>query len=486
MEVAMRRALIILFGLFLTASPVASQIEIDDAFPNLSFVRPVDIQCARDGTNRLFVVEQPGVISVMPNNPNVTTKRIFLDIQAQVDNGGDEEGLLGLAFHPEFPDSPYFYVNYTATSPNRTVISRWTVSDIDPDSADVTSEFVVLEVGQPFSNHNAGQLAFGPDSLLYIGFGDGGGAGDPNENAQNLTVLLGKMLRIDVDTRTGPLDYGIPPDNPYVGNQMGYREEIYASGFRNPWRYSFDPATGWLWLGDVGQGAWEEIDIVENGENYGWDNMEGVDCYEPMSGCDTVGMVLPIHQYDHSMGRRAITGGYVYHGVHIPALMDRYVYADYGSGTIYALDYDGVNPPVNAQILDTSILISTFGLDESYELYLASLLEGKVYRLRPLVTGIDDVPASGGVLSQNVPNPFNPVTRIRFSTHEEGLVELTVYDVEGRLVQTLVRKRLDAGPHAAAWDGRNEKGAAAPSGIYFYRLAVNGRAVDAKRMVLLR
>jgi glucose/arabinose dehydrogenase len=482
----MHRALLVLCGLALVASPAASQIVLDDAFPNLTFVRPVDIQPARDGTDRLFVVEQPGVISVMDNNPGVTAKKTFLDIQAQVEDAGDEQGLLGLAFHPEFPDSPYFYVDYTAANPNRSVISRWTVSDTDPDSADVTSEFVILEVADPYANHNAGQLAFGPDDLLYIGMGDGGGGGDPDENAQDLTKLLGKMLRVDVDTRTGMLHYGIPPDNPYVGNPLGYREEIYASGFRNPWRYSFDPVTGWLWVGDVGQGNWEEIDIVEKGLNYGWDNMEGAHCYEPLVGCITAGMTLPIYEYDHSLGRRAITGGYVYRGVLNLGLMGRYIYADYASGTIYALEYDGVNPPANAPILDTTKFISTFGLDENYELYLASLFEGKIFRVRPIVTGIEDAPRVGGALAQNVPNPFNPETTIRFTTNEDGPVDVTIFDVDGRLVRSLIHKRLDAGPHLAAWDGRNGTGAPAPSGVYFYRLSVNGRAVDAKRMVLLR
>jgi hypothetical protein len=472
----------------LAASPASSAIQLDDAFPNLTFVRPVDIQAAHDGTGRLFVVEKPGVISVMPNHPGVTFKGTFLDIQDRVDEGGSEEGLLGLAFHPEYPDSPYFYVSYTAASPNRTVISRFEVSDADPDSADAGSEFVVLEVAQPYSNHNGGQLAFGTDGLLYIGLGDGGSSGDPLENAQNLQVLLGKMLRIDVDTRSGILHYGIPPDNPYVGNPNGYREEIYALGFRNPWRYSFDVATGWLWLGDVGQGSWEEIDIVEKGGNYGWDNMEGKHCYEPLTGCNTVGMVLPIHEYDHSLGRRAITGGFVYRGTLNYDLEGLYIYADYASGTLYSLEYDGTGPAVETLLLDTTKSISTFGIDEGYELYLASYVEGKILRVEPLVTGVRESPGAAriGAIVETIPNPFNPVTRIRFALIEKGPTEIAVFDVAGRRVRLLVRSEFESGPHEIAWDGLDDRGAESPSGVYFCRLAVHGRAVDSERMVLLR
>ncbi|MBP2681257.1 MAG: protein up-regulated by thyroid hormone-putative PQQ-dependent glucose dehydrogenase [Candidatus Krumholzibacteriota bacterium] len=474
--------------LFLAASPVSSAIQLDNAFPNLSFVRPVDIQSARDGTNRLFVVEKPGVISVMPNHPGATFKTTFLDIQDRVDEGGSEEGLLGLAFHPEYPDSPYFYVNYTAASPDRTVISRFKVSDSDPDSADAGSEFSVLEVGQPYSNHNGGQLAFGPDGLLYIGLGDGGSSGDPLENAQNLQVLLGKMLRIDVDTRSGSLHYGIPFDNPYVGNPSGYREEIYALGFRNPWRYSFDVATGRLWVGDVGQGSWEEIDIVEKGGNYGWDNMEGKHCYEPATGCDTAGMVLPIHEYDHSLGRRAITGGFVYRGTLNHTLNGRYIYADYSSGTLYSLEYDGTGPAVETQLLDTTKFISTFGIDEGYELYLASYGEGRIFRVGPLVTGIRDLPGTVrlGAIVRSIPNPFNPETRILFTLREAGLAEIAVFDVTGRRVRLLLRRPFEPGPHEIIWDGRDDHGVETPSGVYFCRLMVDGRAVDAGRLVLLR
>lgn len=469
------------------ASPALSQVTLVDAFPNLTFPLPTDIQSAGDGSHRLFVAEKAGVISVVPNTPSASAKGTFLDITDRVDAGDAEKGLLGLEFHPAFPDSPYVYVNYTAAGPQRTVISRFTVSEVYPDSALAASERVILEVAQPFPQHNAGQLAFGPDELLYIGLGDGGDAGDPLENAQDLTVLLGKMLRIDVDSTAAPLAYSIPTGNPWAENTQGYREEIYALGFRNPWRYSFDPVTGDLWLGDVGQDLYEEIDLVTAGANYGWDIVEGDSCYEPPSGCDTTGLTFPVWVYPHGQGHRSVTGGYVYRGAVLPALYGRYIYGDYTAGTVYALDYDGVTPASTELLIDTSKLISTFGVDESGELLVGSLIENKVFRIVPAATAVDDAPPPGPArLMQNTPNPFNPRTRIGFELSRATRVRLEIYDVAGRSVRTLVDARLPAGTHAAWWDGRDDGGVAAASGIYFYRLVAGGRTVAARKMVLIR
>ena len=278
---------------FVISYPSFAQIEVQVAFPNLSFVRPVDLQHAGDGTDRLFMVEQSGVISVFENASSVTAKNVFLDIQDRVRDIGNEEGLLGLAFHPGYEENGYFYVNYTASNPRRTVITRYTVNAANPDAADKNSEMVILEIDQPFGNHNGGPLRFGPDGYLYIGMGDGGASGDPFGHGQNLKTLLGALLRIDVDTIVDGQSYGIPPDNPFVGNPFGYQEEIYAYGLRNPWRFSFDTATNWLWLADVGQNAYEEIDIIESGKNYGWNVTEGLHCFNPSFGCDTTGLELP-------------------------------------------------------------------------------------------------------------------------------------------------------------------------------------------------
>jgi glucose/arabinose dehydrogenase len=344
--------------------------KVAQAFPNLSFTRPVDFQHAGDNTNRIFVVEQEGVISVFPNNVNTPSKKTFLDIKTKVNDSGNEEGLLGLAFHPNYETNGYFYVNYTAASPRRTVISRFKVSTGDADVADAASEYVILEFDQPYSNHNGGQLAFGSD---------GGSGGDPEENGQNRSTLLGKILRIDVNSEADGNKYAIPADNPFKSNSSGYKQEIYAYGLRNPWRFSFDPVTNWLWAGDVGQNLYEEIDIIEKGGNYGWDVMEGKHCFEPSTGCNQTGLKLPIWEYGRSLGI-SITGGFVYRGAILDELYGKYIYADFGSGRIWSLDFTNLNSPVNVQLLQAPFNISAFGVDQSNELYICSF-DNKIYKL---------------------------------------------------------------------------------------------------------
>lgn len=240
-----------------------------------------------------------------------------------------------------------------------------------------------MEVNQPpFNNHKGGQLAFGADGYLYIGLGDGGSAGDPFRNAQNLSSLLGKILRLDVDASSSNRNYGIPPDNPFAGNDLGYREEIYAYGFRNPWRFSFDFESGRLWVADVGQNRLEEIDLVEGGKNYGWNIVEGTLCYDPPSGCNQTGLELPIWTYTRDLGT-AVIGGFVYHNSELPSLIDAYVYGDYGSGRIWALKINGENV-TNLLLADTELNIASFGLDKSSELYLCAY-DGKIYMLNPEV-----------------------------------------------------------------------------------------------------
>lgn len=348
------------------------------AFPGLSFRRPVDLQYVPDGSNRLFVLEQAGIISVFPNDRTADTKKTFLDIRAQVDDSGNEEGLLGLAFHPDYADNGYFYVNYTASNPDRTVISRFTVSSA-PDQANATSEKVILTFEQPYSNHNGGQVGFGPDGYLYIAVGDGGSGGDPQGHGQNRKTLLGTILRIDVDKEEGGKAYGIPPDNPFANNTSGYREEIYAYGLRNPWRFSFDPETGTLWTGDVGQNAYEEIDIIEKGGNYGWNSLEGNHCYEPRNDCDRTGKIAPIHEYPRHEGI-SVTGGFVYRGPTLEALTGKYIYADFGTRNVWALDNSNPGKIVNSKLLQADFAISSFGVDQDDELYLCGF-DGKIHRL---------------------------------------------------------------------------------------------------------
>jgi uncharacterized protein (TIGR03437 family) len=335
---------------------------------------PLDIQNAGDGSGRLFLAEQRGVIRVLEDGALDPVP--FLDIRTKVSAGG-ERGLLGLAFPPDFGRKQHFYVNYTRAADGATVVARYRVSG-NPGVADPASETVILLLNQPFSNHNGGGLVFGPDGFLYIGTGDGGSAFDPLNNAQNRQSLLGKMLRIDVEG--GAVPYGVPPDNPFVHDPT-YRPEIWALGLRNPWRYSFDRASGDLWIADVGQGRVEEINLQPSGgggENYGWRRMEGTLCVE--EGCDTAGLTLPVHEYTHSAGECAVTGGFVYRGERSPALRGTYIYSDYCSGRIWALRREG-GEWVNRLLLSSGRSVSSFGEDEAGEIYLAAINSGEILRI---------------------------------------------------------------------------------------------------------
>lgn len=469
-------------------SPLSAQLQYQVAFPNLSFTRPVDLQHAGDNSNRIFVVEQSGVIYVFDNDSNTSTKSVFLDIQNKVDDSSNEEGLLGLAFHPNYETNSYFYVNYTASNPDRTLIARYSVSSSNPNAADPNSELVVMTIPKPYVNHNAGQLAFGPnDGYLYITTGDGGSGGDPQGNGQNRQTLLGSILRIDVDNTAGGLNYAIPTDNPFYGNTQGFKEEIFAYGTRNPWRMSFDPVTGWLWAADVGQNAYEEVDIIESGKNYGWNTMEGLHCYNPPSGCDTSGLTLPIWEYSHSLGS-SVTGGYVYRGPGVPELVGKYIYADFGSGRIWSLEYDGINPAVNTQLFDTNLLISSFGVDQFNELYICAF-DGKIYRFTPTATGNDPEPSIQPQLfelGQNYPNPFNPSTEIPYRLQKAAQVSIAIFDSNGKLVKTLVDSMVAAGAHTAVWDGTAADNRELSGGIYFYRLKVDENVIQTRKMVFLK
>ncbi len=348
-----------------------------DAYPNLLFKQPVEYVQPGDGSNRVFVVEKAGKILVFENEPQVAVTQVFLDLSSRVDSSSNEKGLLGLAFHPHFAQNGYFYVNYTTRT--STVIARYQVQPDQPGLGLTNSEQVLLTIAQPYSNHNGGHLAFGPDGYLYIGMGDGGSAGDPQGNGQNLNTLLGKMLRIDVDQNTNGRLYNIPADNPFAGNQDGYREEIYAYGFRNPWKFSFDVKNSRLWVADVGQNTMEEIDIVQKGLNYGWNIMEGSLCYPESRTCSRTGLELPLWDYRHPIGN-SITGGYVYYGSNHPSLAGAYVYGDYVSGMIWALTLDTAYQPQNKVLLDTKLNISAFGVDQNQELYVVDY-GGKIYKL---------------------------------------------------------------------------------------------------------
>jgi glucose/arabinose dehydrogenase len=338
---------------------------------------PVGITHAGDGSGRVFIIQQAGRIRVVKNNALLPTP--FLDITPRVSCCG-ERGLLGLAFPPDYAVKGYFYVNYTNTAGN-TVVSRFQRSAANADVADPATEQVVITIAQPFANHNGGHMAFGPaDGQLYIAMGDGGDGGDPGNRAQNPLELLGKMLRLDVETGR-PYTYTVPASNPFVGRE-GFRPEIWALGLRNPWRFSFDRLTADLFIGDVGQNQFEEIDFQPasstGAENYGWRIMEGNHCFNP-PGCATFGLTLPIFEYSHAEGC-SVTGGYVYRGGAFPRMQGRYFYADYCNGRIWALTHNGTAWQ-NALLLDTTINVSSFGEDEEGNLYAASHNTGEVFRL---------------------------------------------------------------------------------------------------------
>jgi glucose/arabinose dehydrogenase len=353
-----------------TTTQTAKQYAVENAFPNLSFDHPAGIYNSGDGSNRLFVVGQMGLIYVFENQKNTSTANIFLDIHSQIHLGA----FLGLAFDPNYTKNGHFYVNYIADNPLRTIISQWSVSPNNPNQADNTSQKILLTIPRISESHGGGQLAFGPDGYLYIALGDGNEYGDLTGNAQNRSSLQGKILRIDVQNPSQGRNYGIPSDNPLKGNSQGYREEIYAYGFRNPWRFSFDSATGRLWAGDVGQDRMEEIDVVENGRNYGWNIMEGT---LPYAGGNTSGLTPPVWTYGRDVGNATI-GGFVYHESKLPELTGLYIYGDYISGRIWALN--GTTNPTNKELLKTNLNITSFGIDEKNELYICAQ-DGKIYEI---------------------------------------------------------------------------------------------------------
>jgi len=335
------------------------------------FEEPVYLTHAGDGSGRLFVVERAGRVRVLQNG--VVLPDVFLDIAGQVQSKGQEQGLLSIAFHPNFPQDRRVYVDYTNRDGD-TVVARYQTTP-DTTAIDPATELVLLTIAQPYPNHNGGQLQFGPDGYLYIGTGDGGLANDPHENGQNPAALLGKILRVGVDFGE---PYTVPADNPFV-DEPGYRPEIWALGLRNPWRFSFDRLTGDMVIADVGQNQFEEVNFEAadspGGLNFGWDVMEGFHCFSD-SDCSPDGLTLPVAEYDHSQGC-SVTGGYVYRGGGNSALQGVYLYADYCSGRVWALRVGGDGP---VQALDTDLNVSSFGEDEAGELYLVDL-KGGVYQV---------------------------------------------------------------------------------------------------------
>jgi len=392
--------------------PGTGTLQAARVFPNLAGINlPVGLYQAPGDSARWFVIEQQsGLVKAFANNASVSATTTILDLSGKIQIGS-ELGLLGLAFHPNWPTTPQAFVYYSVagTNPVHNRISRFTSSN-GGSSLDLASEQIVLELtkNQGDNNHNGGNIAFGPDGYLYAGTGDGGGGGDPNDNAQNRNVLFGKMLRIDVNgTGAG---YNVPSDNPFVGNAKctagsgsAACPEIFAYGLRNPWRWSFDKSTGALWVGDVGQDAQEEVDVVTKGSNYGWRLREGGQCYNPSSGCGTTGahgeaLVGPLFQYDHSVGI-AVTGGYVYRGTAMPSMVGRYFFADYGTSRLFAVQPPSpltASTPQSMGTADAALTVpenvTSFGQGNDGELYAVGY-GGGLYKLQLVTTGaVDTIP----------------------------------------------------------------------------------------------
>lgn len=468
--------------------------------------RPVYVTAPAGDAQRLFLVEQAGLIKILKNGVVLATP--FLDITGIVDDTGNEQGLLGLAFDPDFDTNGHFYVYFTfdpaGANPDQSRIQRYTVSAGNPDIADAGSAVEIFRWNQDFSNHNGGQIEFGPDGYLYIGLGDGGSGGDPNNNAQNGMQLLGKMLRIDPNGADAyPADpdnnYAIPALNPFVGN-ASFRDEIWAYGLRNPYRWSFDRATGDMYIADVGQNAWEEIDFQHatsgGGQNYGWRCWEGTHSYNQNPAC--LGpIVFPIREYSHGQDgfSCSVTGGYVYRGSEVSGLQGTYFYADYCSNQIYTFRYDGATLTEltnrTAELIpDVGAIqsIVAFGEDGMGELYIVDQA-GEVFRVKGSIDPPSDAPAverpGHGLLLDAAPNPFVAGTRLALRLDGTEQVKVSVYDAAGRLVRHLLEGTYSGGDVPVLWDGRDDASRPVPGGVYFVH-ASTGSGNATKRVTRIR
>ncbi len=362
------------------ADPV--KVKLQPVFTKLSLTKPVFLTHAPDGSDRIFVTEQPGRVLWWNNDPNVTKYEVALDIRAKVGNKGWEEGLIGMAFHPKFKDNGQVFLHYTAAPAKKNVLSRFTF-DSERKTIDPKSEQIILTLDQPFDNHNGGMIAFGHDGYLYISFGDGGQRDDPLDQGQNKNTWLAKILRIDVDVPyTADKTYGIPKDNPFVG-VPSTKPEIYAYGLRNVWRFSFDRKTGDLWAGEVGQDLWEMIYLIQKGGNYGWPVMEGSHKFKKQNGISPQlapgeKVIGPIVEHNHAAAK-SITGGYVYRGKAIPELEGAYVYGDFQTGLMWYFRWNG-KEATKPQFIGMTPEIASFGEDRDGEIYVVNL-KGKLFKI---------------------------------------------------------------------------------------------------------
>ena len=450
--------ILLLISAFFCLNAFSQTIELEDFADGFS--SPLALKNAGDG--RLFVVEQGGVIKIVDLN-GVVNSAPFLDIQSIV-NAGGERGLLGLAFHPEYQTNGRFFVHYSNSSGD-TQISEFSVSTSNPDIANPNSEVMLLTVSQPFSNHNGGTIAFGPqDGYLYIGLGDGGGGGDTNNNAQNPTLLIGKLLRIDIDTQSGGNNYGIPSDNPFIGDP-NTRDEIWATGLRNPFRFTMDPETNSIWIGDVGQNAREEVNrasLSQAGLNYGWRCYEGNAPFNT-SGCpDESELTFPVFDYSWN-GGGSVIGGYVYRGDLYADLQDVYVFGDI-DGMISTLDIDD-NYINQGQFPGTWV---AFGQDINKELYSVNL-GGSIFKIAGGVLSVDENQGANAII---YPNPATNIVNIKLQT--QVMEHLKISDVKGSIIYTETlqsnQKQLNTSSFA--------------KGMYFITITTKNGAVVVKKLMI--
>lgn len=489
-------------------------LRLDRVFPQLNFRRPVFLAGADDGTDRIFVVEQEGRIHVFSNEEDPSSTTIFLDISDEVSREGNEEGLIGLAFHPEYAENGSFFVHYSSSVKDEVgIVARYQVSPQDPDRANRDSREVILEQPQPWRNHNGGMLAFGPDGYLYLSFGDGGSANDPRGNGQDLSTWLGAILRIDVDNTDADLAYGIPPDNPFV-NTAGAAPEIWAIGLRNVWRFAFDRANGVLWAGDVGQNEWEEIDIIKRGGNYGWKRFEGHESFSKRTSLVHGEHAEPVAVYRRKDGI-SVTGGYVYRGSRFPSLVGTYVYGDYVTGNIWRIRQNADGTFINQLAARSGISLASFGEDDAGEMFVTSF-DGFIYRVVPshdpadavlhwprklsetgyYLKGKDHLP-SKSVIPYQVRAPFwsDGADKVRYLHLPQGSqMEWTsegvwgfpvggalikTFEIEGlmrkRTLETRVIKRTETGWQAAAYVWKGKDAILAPQGKTISWLTKGGK-----------
>jgi glucose/arabinose dehydrogenase len=437
----------------------------------------------------MIVLEQRGRLWIFDNKQGVSIRRLFFDGREIVTQNGCETGLLGCAFHPDYAHNHYVYLHYdTGSDPNwYSHIVRYQVSTTTPDSIIPSSAYNILTIAQPtgLCNHKGGCLRFGPDGFLYASFGDGGSGGDHFRNGQNKSVLFGKILRLDVDHEANGNHYAIPADNPFANNTEGFKKEIYAYGLRNTWKFSFDQATGNLWAGDVGQDSVEEVDIIKNGGNYGWNVMEGTHCF-PQGGfdCDSTGMTPPIWEYLHNGASRSITGGFVYRGSDLPSLIGKYIYGDYVAGFVWALTYDGSAPTTNQLLINKTsptITIPSFGEDQNHEIYAVGYNNGKVYKLVSTV-GVKNISHSLGfslTADRTFLDELHPFTNIHFSLPQNEHITMSLIDATGKEILRSLDQNLESGEHSYQLNARSLS-----NGLYFIRLTSDTRTLVEKIVVM--